>query len=173
MKRWICQEVWGAPSVTNSRVEFALVTETSRLARSLVQTVLGAASGDVVSVARVFPNLDWVNSRMCLERCSRTTPFYDPSLFLSLSLSLSLSSSISAIYPILRFDPFLPPKSVVHFSKPEISSFNPFLLSTWNFENHTISMRSLSLILLLLPALSLSLSLSQTSNTGCLTPIIC
>lgn len=93
MKRWICQEVWGAPSVTNSRVEFALVTETSRLARSLVQTVLGAASGDVVSVAGVFPNLDWVNSRMCLERCSRTTPFYDPSLFLSLSLRLFLLST--------------------------------------------------------------------------------
>lgn len=160
MKRWIRQEVWGAPSVTNSRVEFALVTETSRLARSLVQTVLGAASGDVASVAGVFPNLDWVNSRMCLERCSRTTPFYDPSLFLSLHLRLFLLST--------QFCVSIPPNSVVHFSKPEISSFNPFLLSTWNFENHTISMRSLPLILLFS-----SFSLSQTSNTVCLTPIIC
>lgn len=97
----------------------------------------------VASVASAFPNLDGVNSRTCLEGCSRT-PLH-PVLFHFLPLYPTISANQSG------FDPFFPSTPLLFVGTWNLVSFNPLLLSTRNFKPRNLYAQS--------PPLSLSLSL--------------
>lgn len=71
---------FGTPCLClRSRAEFTLVTERRRLEVSFRRPKRGRECGDGGFARRAFPNHDGVNSRTCLEGCSRSTcPFLLP-----------------------------------------------------------------------------------------------